>query len=150
MGIQVEELTRNLMPWGKEYIDFSFAGRHISEFGLVAVTSGDRYQFAGSPQFEDETSNVNGVWGQYYWGTNFKTKTYSYSLATDGMTERQLEDFKYHFRPGHYGQFYEDAWFDRYCYVRIKAVVDFSFIPFQEEAEIAGVKFPSRIYKKNA
>jgi hypothetical protein len=51
------------MPWGKEYIDFSFAGRHISEFGLVAVTSGDRYQFAGSPEFEDETSNVNGVWG---------------------------------------------------------------------------------------
>lgn len=147
MGIQVEELTRNLMPWGKEYIDFSFAGRHISEFGLVAVTSGDRYQFAGSPEFEDETSNVNGVWGQYYWGTNFKTKTYSYSLATDGMTERQFEDFKYHFRPGHYGQFYEDAWFDRYCYVRIKAVVDFSFIPFQEEVEVAGVKFPSRIYK---
>ena len=147
MGIQVEELTRNLMPWGKEYIDFSFAGRHISEFGLVAVTSGDRYQFAGSPEFEDETSNVNGVWGQYYWGTNFKTKTYSYSLATDGMTERQFEDFKHHFRPGHYGQFYEDAWFDRYCYVRIKTVVDFSFIPFQEEAEIAGVKFPSRIYK---
>lgn len=147
MGIQVQELTRNLMPWGKEYIDFSFAGRHISEFGLVAVTSGDRYQFAGSPEFEDETSNVNGVWGQYYWGTNFKTKTYSYSLATDGITERQLEDFKYHFRPGNYGQFYEDAWFDRYCYVRVKTVIDFSFIPFQEEIEIAGTKFLSRIYK---
>lgn len=147
MGIQVEELTRNLMPWGKEYIDFSFAGRHISEFGLVAVTNSDRYQFAGSPEFEDETSNVNGVWGQYYWGTNFKTKTYNYSLATDGMTERQFEDFKHHFRPGHYGQFYEDAWFDRYCYVRIKAVVDFSFIPFQKEVEVAGVKFLSRIYK---
>ena len=147
MGIQVEELTRNLMPWGKEYIDFSFAGRHISEFGLVAVTSGDRYQFAGSPEFEDETSKINGVWGQYYWGTNYKTKTYSYSLATDGMTERQFEEFKYHFRPGHYGQFYEDAWFDRYCYVRLKAVVDFNFIPFQEEVEVAGVKFPSRVYK---
>ena len=147
MGVQVEEVTRNLMPWGKEYIDFSFAGRHISEFGLVAVTSGDRYQFAGSPEFEDETSNVNGVWGQYYWGTNYKTKTYSYSLATDGMTERQFEDFKRHFRPGHYGQFYEDAWFGRYCYVRIKTVIDFTFIPFQEEAKVAGVSFPSRIYK---
>lgn len=150
MGVQVQELTQNLMPWGKEYIDFSFAGRHISEFGLVAVTSGDRYQFAGSPEFADETSTVNGVWGQYYWGTNFKTKTYSYSLATDGMTERQYEDFKRHFRPGHYGQFYEDTWFERYCYVRIKTVVDFTFIPFQEEVEVAGVKFPSRIYKGEA
>ena len=147
MGVQVQELTQNLMPWGKEYIDFSFAGRHVSEFGLVAVTSGDRYQFAGSPEFEDETSNVNGVWGQYYWGTNFKAKTYTYSLATDGMTERQFEDFKRHFRPGHYGQFYEDAWFDRYCYVRVKNVIDFSFMPFQEEIEVAGVKIVSRIYK---
>lgn len=147
MGIQVTELTQNLMPWGKEYIDFSFAGRHISEFGLVAASSGDRYQFPGSPEFKDEISEVNGAWGQYYWGTNFKTRTYTYSLVTDGMTERQFEEFKRHFRPGHYGQFYEDAWFDRYCYVRIKNVVDFTFIPFQEMIEIAGVKFPSRIYK---
>ena len=150
MGIQVQELTHNLMPWGKEYIDFSFAGRHISEFGLVAVTSGDRYQFAGSPDFEDETSSVKGVWGQHYWGTNFKTKTYTYNLATDAMTERQFEDFKYHFRPGHYGQFYEDAWFDKYCYARIHSKVEFNFIPFQEEVEVAGHKFMGRVYKGEA
>lgn len=147
MGIQVTELTQNLMPWGKEYIDFSFAGRHISEFGLVAVTSSDRYQFPGSPEFKDEVSEVNGVWGQYYWGTNFKTRTYTYSLATDGMTERQFEEFKRLFRPGHYGQFYEDTWFERYCYVRVKNVLDFTFVPFQEQVEVAGVKFPSRVYR---
>lgn len=147
MGIQVKELTRNLMPWGKEFIDFSFAGRHISEFGMVAVSSGDRYSLKGSPEFQDETTTVNGVNGQYYWGTNFKTKTYNYSLATDGMTERQFEDFKRHFRPGRYGQFYDDTWFDRYSYVRIKSVIDFSFIPFQEEVEVAGNKIKSRIYK---
>ena len=111
MGIQVVELTKGLMPWGKEYIDFSFAGRHISEFGLVAASSGDRYSFKGSPEFQDETSTVNGVWGQYYWGTNFKTITYEYSLATDGMTERQFDEFKRLFQPGKYGQFYEDAFY---------------------------------------
>lgn len=147
MGIQVTELTQNLMPWGKEYIDFSFAGRNISEFGLVAVTSSDRYQFPGSPEFKDEVSEVNGVWGQYYWGTNFKTRTYTYSLVTDGMTERQFEEFKRLFRPGHYGQFYEDTWFERYCYVRVKNVLDFTFVPFQEQVEVAGVKFPSRFYR---
>ena len=41
-----------------------------------------------------------------------------------------FEEFKRIFRPGHYGQFYEDAWFDRYCYVRVKDVVDFNFVPF--------------------
>lgn len=147
MGIQVQELTHGLMPWQKEYIDFSFAGRHISDFGLVAVTSGDRYSFKGSPEFQDETSTVNGVWGQYYWGTNFKTITYEYSLATDGMTERQFEEFKSVFQPGKYGQFYEDTWFNKYCYARVSKVVNFTFIPFQEEVEVAGVKFQGRIYK---
>lgn len=147
MGIQVTELTRNLMPWGKEYFDFSFAGHHISEFGLVAATSSDRYTFEGSPEFESETSSVKGVNGQYYWGNQFKTKTYTYNLATDGMTERQFNDFKRLFRPGSYGQFYEDSWFDRYCYVRVKEIVKFTFIPFWEYAEVAGVRFRSRIYK---
>ena len=147
MGIQVEGLVLNKMPWEKEYIDFSFSGKHISDFGLVATTSGDRYQFNGSPEFEDETSTVKGVWGQYYWGTNYKTKTYTYNLSTDGMTERQFQEFKYHFRPGHYGQFYEDAWFDKYCYVRVKQVIDFSFVPFQEDVTIAGANIKSRMYK---
>lgn len=147
MGIQVKELTENLMPWEKEYIDFSFNGHHISEFGLVAATSSDRYSFDGSPEFQDETSEINGVMGQYYWGTKIKTKKYTYNLATDGMTEQQFQDFKRLFRPGYYGQFYEDGWWDRYCYVRIESVVNFTFIPFRTEEIIAGVPVQTRIYK---
>ena len=147
MGIQVEELTKDLMPWEKEYIDFSFNGHHISEYGLVAASSSDRYSFGGSPEFEDETSTINGVMGQYYWGTKIKTKKYEYNLATDGMTEEQFTDFKRLFRPGLYGQFYEDTWWDRYCYVRIESVVDFTFVPFQVEDTIAGVPIKTRIYK---
>ena len=144
MGIQVEELTKNLMPWEKEFIDFSFNGHHISEF---ATTSSDRYSFDGSPEFEDETSTINGVMGQYYWGTTIKTKKYTYNLATDGMTEQQFSEFKRLFRPGYYGQFYEDTWWDRYCYVRIESVVNFTFIPFLTEDTIAGIPLKTRIYK---
>lgn len=147
MGIQVEELTKNLMPWEKEFIDFSFNGHHISEFGLVAITSSDRYSFDGSPEFEDETSTINGVMGQYYWGTTIKTKKYTYNLATDGMTEQQFSEFKRLFRPGYYGQFYEDTWWDRYCYVRIESIVNFTFIPFLTEDTIAGIPLKTRIYK---
>ena len=147
MGIQVEELTKNLMPWEKEFIDFSFNGHHISEFGLVATASSDRYSFDGSPEFEDETSTINGVMGQYYWGTTIKTKKYTYNLATDGMTEQQFSEFKRLFRPGYYGQFYEDTWWDRYCYVRIESVVNFTFIPFLTEDTIAGIPLKTRIYK---
>lgn len=147
MGIQVTELVSGRMPWEKEFIDFCFNGHHVSEYGMVAVTSGDRYSFAGSPDFADEVTTVNGVSGQYYWGTRYEARTFRYDLATDEMTERQFEEFKRIFRPGHYGQFYEDAWFDRYCYVRVKEVVDFNFIPFQKEVTIKGITFTSRVYK---
>jgi hypothetical protein len=54
---------------------------------MVAVFDGDRHSFNASPGFEDETSEVNGVNGQYYWGTRYKARAKTFSLATDGMTE---------------------------------------------------------------
>ena len=53
----------------------------------VAVFDGDRHSFNASPGFEDETSEVNGVNGQYYWGTRYKARAKAFTLATDGMTE---------------------------------------------------------------
>ena len=53
MGFQVEELTQGRQPWEKEFIDFSFDGKHISEFGLVAVSDSYRHSTDASPSFSD-------------------------------------------------------------------------------------------------
>ena len=108
MGIQVTELTQEKNCHEKEFIDFEFDGKHVSEFGMVAVNDGDRHSFDAAPTFEDETSQVNGIDGQYYWGTHFGSKKMTFSLATDGMTEAQVNAFKLHFKPGKYGKFIED------------------------------------------
>ena len=63
MGIQVKELTSGKRPWEKEFIDFEFDGKHVSEFGLVVVSDGDRLSMDLSAPFTDETSEVNGVDG---------------------------------------------------------------------------------------
>jgi hypothetical protein len=88
MGIQVNELTKGKNSWETEYIDFEFDGKKLSDFGWVAVSSGDRLSFGHSPTFEDEISNVNGVDGQYFWGTRFKFKERKFNIATDGITEQ--------------------------------------------------------------
>ena len=72
MGIQVTELTQGKNCHEKEFIDFEFDGKHVSEFGMVAVADGGRHSFDAAPTFEDETSQVNGIDGKYYWGTNFR------------------------------------------------------------------------------
>ena len=97
MGIQVDTLVKGKDHYGKEFIDFEFDGKHISDFGMVAVFDGDRHTFSSTSEFEDETSEVAGVHGQYFWGTKIKPLEKEFSLATDGMTERQLNEFKRHF-----------------------------------------------------
>lgn len=148
MGVQVSTLTQNVECADKQFIDFEFDEKHISEFGWVAVVSdGDRHLFDASPSFEDETSEVNGVSGQYYWGTRFKTYSRTYELATDGVTEAEIDAFKLHFIPGKYGKFVEDKLLGRYCYCRVSAVVSFKTVPFKKEVEYRGKKIVVNEYK---
>ena len=136
MGVQVDLLTQGKTSHEKEFIDFEFDGKHISEFGMVAVFDGDRHSFDASPSFEDETSEINGVSGQYYWGTRMKTITKSFSLVTDSMTEAQINAFKLHFKPGKYGKFIEDKLAARYGYCRVAATTSFSVVPFITKKEV--------------
>lgn len=149
MGIQVSLLTQNKQPYEKEFIDFQFDGRYVSEFGLVAVVDGDRLLFDGSPSFQDEITTIKGVTGQYYWGTNIGAKTRTFTLATDGMTEQQVLEFQHHFQPGRYGKFIEDTLAYRYSYCRVSAPPQFKMIPFKRDAA-ASLKDPENktaIYK---
>lgn len=150
MGVQIKGLTEGRTMWEKEYIDFEFDGKCISEFGLVAVSDGDRYSFAASSDFSDETTEVKGYDGQHFWGTNLKAKKTTYSLVTDGMTEEQLNAFKRHFQPGKYGKFVDSHLSYRYSYRRLAEVVEFKLIPFQVKKTLLGQEFYINEYKGEA
>lgn len=149
MGIQVSELIKNaeIKPWTKEFIDFEFDGKNVTDFGLVVVFGGDRLPVAASPQFEDETSTINGASGQLYWGTRYGALTQSFTLATDGMSEKQLQAFKAHFQPGKYGKFIEPQYPGRYSYCRVSALENFEVIPFRVETTFMGQKVRVNEYK---
>ena len=138
MGIQVDLLTRGKTAHEKEFIDFEFDGRHISEFGLVAVFGGGRHSLNAIPEFEDETTEVEGLGGQYFWGSRYKAKTRTFTLHTDGMTEAQLNDFKKHFQPGKYGKFIEDKLACRYGWARLSQAVTFNVVPFKTTIQFLG------------
>lgn len=155
MGIQTYSLTHNKdgslkNPWEKEFIDFQFDGKYISEFGMVAVFDGDRHTFAASPDFESETTTVNGAAGQLFWGTNIQSLKRTYHLATDGMTEAQVNAFKNHFQPGHYGKFIEDKLAHRYGYCRVSSVINFKVVPFQKQIQFLGLPVMVNEYRGEA
>lgn len=147
MGIQVTELTQGKKPWEKEFVDFEFNGKHVSEFGLVVAFGGDRLSLTAFPEFEDETSEINGATGQLYWGTRFKTIERTYTLVTDGITEEQINAFRTHFTPGKYGKFVEDHLIHRYSYCRVSKIENFEMIPFRKKVEIMGYEFLTNEYK---
>ena len=150
MGIQVDTLVKDKKTYEKEFIDFEFDGKHISDFGMVAVFDGDRHTFSSTSEFEDETSEVAGVNGQYFWGTKLKPLEKEFSLATDGMTERQVNEFKHHFQPGRYGKFIECATSNRWRWARIASAPEFKVIPFKKEKIFGGKSFYITEYKGEA
>lgn len=146
MGVQVDEL-RNQAYWNRQFIDFTFKGISATELGLVAVIGGDRYSEDLTAQFTDEVSEVNGVNGQYYWGTNYKARERTISMATDGITQDQLRRIKRWLQPGEYGRFEEYSMIGRHCYCRVSKPPVFKFIPFERKEEIFGEIISTTCYK---
>lgn len=84
----------------RSFISFSYGGKNIEDFNLIAYTNGDRMEKTGYAEFEDLTTTYDTIQGQFYWGTYYHANTLSFTLATDGMTETELDDFKRWFRAG--------------------------------------------------
>ena len=77
-----------------DFTGFSFDNIHSSDLGIIRVSDGDRYNESLLPEFEDSTSDVKGINGQYYFGRQFKQKTFEVSIAFDHMTEHQFRQLR--------------------------------------------------------
>ena len=101
---QVYEATHkgeNYLPYmNRSFISFSYGGKQIEDFNLIAVTDGDRMQRDAYAGFEDTTTVYSALDGQFYWGTHFRNNSITFHLATDGITQRQLDEFKHWFKAG--------------------------------------------------
>ena len=84
----------------RSFISFSYGGKNIEDFSLIAVTPGDRMERDAYASFEDLTSTYDTIQGQFYWGTYFHTNSLSLTLATDAITQIELDNFKRWFRAG--------------------------------------------------
>lgn len=127
----------------RSFISFSYGGRSIEDFNLLAVFSNNRLQRAAYGQFEDLTTQYEVVDGQFYWGTHFLNNTLEFSLSTDGMTELELSDFKNWFRPGKMRELVLAESPNRAILARVATPPVYSVIPFEQQTtqKINGVEY---------
>ena len=77
-----------------DFLGFSFDGIHSSRLGITRVSKGDRYDEALVPDLEDKTIEVPGRDGSYFFGTSYKNKDISISIAFDSLTENQFRQLR--------------------------------------------------------
>ena len=77
-----------------DMVGFYFGDYHTSQFGLVRVSSGNRYTEYLFPTLKTNTVDNNSIDGSLYFGTNKSTRTFQIDLAFDSVTEDDLRDIK--------------------------------------------------------
>lgn len=142
---QVFQATHNgegfyLPHMNRSFISFSFDGKNIEDFNLIATINGDRLQRKGYSEFEDLTSNYTVMDGHFYWGTHYTNHELDFELATDAMTQNELDSFLRWFSAGKVRELILSEHPNRAVQARVKATPDLHLLPFEEKTikKIAG------------
>ena len=62
---------QNRLPYmNRSFISFSYGGKWIEDFNLIATVNGDRMERDGYSSFNDLTTTYDNLDGQQYWGTH--------------------------------------------------------------------------------
>lgn len=82
-----------------DFTGFTFNGKHSSQFGLLRVSDGDRYEDDLVLSLSDESAEVPGGVGEYYWGETIKKREFNINVAYDSVTEMEKREIKQWLHP---------------------------------------------------
>lgn len=119
----------------RSFISFTYGGKHIEDFNLIATISGDRLDRPGYSTFEDMVSVYDNLDGQHYWATHYRANQLDFTLSTDGIDQRTLDDFLYWFKPGTMRELILAEHPNRAIMARIATPPQLSLLPFESDVE---------------
>ena len=120
----------------RSFISFTYGDKFIEDFGLIAYTDGDRMQRDAYASFDDLTSAYDVIPGQFYWGTYYRTNSLALSLETDGMTQEELDNFRYWFRAGSIRELVLAEHPNRAIMARVSTPPQLNLLPFEEPINV--------------
>lgn len=157
------EGAKSRLPFmNRSFISFSFSDKkknsddeeklvYIEDFNLIATISGDRLERKGYSEFEDLTSNYEVLDGHFYWGSHYTNHELTFDLATDAMTQQQLDSFLHWFQPGKVRELILSEHPNRAVMARVSSAPELHLLPFEEPTTkmIAGqpYKTSTTLYK---
>ena len=70
-----------------DFCGFTWRGEHSSDYNIVRVSDGSRYNDTILPAFQDTTQKMPGSDGTLYWESFYTNKTFPINIAFDHLTE---------------------------------------------------------------
>lgn len=141
--LATHEGERRLPFMNRSFISFSFGGKNIEDFDLISVTNGEYLQKSGYSDFEDITSDYDILDGHFYWGTRYTNHILKFSLATDSITQIQLERFLQWFSAGKIRELILSEHPNRAIMARVESTPELNLAPFEKKVitKIAGTNY---------
>lgn len=102
-----------------DYIGFTYNGQHSSEFRVIRVNSGSRYETTLIPTPKDTTIDVPGRDGLYYVTSKYQQRTIPVSIAFDDLYDEDIANIKKWLAPQTEGE----LWFDEDPYKQYTAKI---------------------------
>lgn len=130
-----------------KFTDLKFGDKWASEMNLVAVSTPDRYSSSLTPIFSDQTLNVNGKDGTYYWGTNKQSKSWNVNFAFNNITDSQLKKIVKWLDPKKIDKLIFNQEPFRYCVAKVADAPQFTYVPFETEVTENEITINRTVYK---
>lgn len=124
----------------KDFIGFSFKGKHSFDMGIIRVSDGSRYDEDLLPTLQDKIIQVPGGDGAYYFGSYYTQRTFPIQIAFDSLTEKQFRELRLWLSDREPGDLiFDERPYKRYTAKASGSTSNLKYICFDEEGE--------RIYK---
>lgn len=156
MGVQVNSATKDgkgiaLPLSARQFISFSYGGKNIEDFDLIVSFSSNRLEKEMYANFKDITTTNEIVDGQFFWKSVIQPGKLKFTLATDGMSSENYDNFKSWFAPGETRELILTEFPNRFTMARVATAPKISLLPFEEKKELEkGSKkfeFSTSLYK---
>lgn len=128
-----------------DFLGFTFGNDHSSDLGITRVSGGDRYDEELHPEIKDRTAEVPGLNGEYYFGSDFGTKTFDIEIAFDYLTEEQFRKLRKVFGTKQIKQLIFEERPYKYYMAKLASPIELSYVCFNEplkvETQIEGIPY---------
>lgn len=120
----------------RSFISFTYGGRYIEDFDLLASIINNRLTKNGYANFDDTVTTYDNLDGEFYWGTHYKTNQLTFILSTDGIEQKMLDEFMYWFHAGEMKELILMEHPNRAIMARVAAPPELSLLPFEHEVPV--------------